>query len=579
MTEANSAQSATRRPLKRLAWILSGVAVLSGSVVLLAGASRRQPADRSLTAELDQAVASVLNFDISVTAVGELEARQQIEIRNQLEQPTTIVDIVKEGTVVKQGDILVKLNSDAIQTQIDEESLRVGTARADLSVAENAYEIQLNENESALRKSDLDVVLAELDLRKWLEGEVLSERQKLELELDRAARELDRLKEKYERGVQLESKGFLSRDELKRDELAYREALAAVDTARLNKKVYEEFQYPKDEKTKQSAVQEAKAEVERVKRKNASELASRGADRDNRREQLRLRESKLAKLREQLEACTLVAPGDGLVVHATSLNRDRFGNSDRGSLEVGRQTTRNELLIVLPDTSEMVASVRVPESIAGRVRKGQPATIKIDAFGGKMIRGQVLSVGVLAESGGWRDPNLREYTVKVLLDPDPAATTLKPSMRCEAEIGLDRVQQALALPVQAVFSDGLVRFVYVPQGEGVVRRPVRLGRRSDRFVEILAGFQAGERALLRQPEMAEAQARDWNKDQLAAVGLQLNDEGKVVSVGGRPAGSDGGPGGAPGGGPAAGGGVTPGRAPGVEPRRDAAQPVPPANGR
>ena len=568
----------SRRPLARWALILAAASVLGGSVVLLAGASRRQPADRSAV-ELDLASGTVMNFDVTVTAVGELEARQQIEIRNQLEQPTTIVDIVKEGTVVKQGDILVRLNSDAIQTQIDEESLRVGTARADLSVAENAYEIQLNENESALRKSDLDVVLAELDLRKWFEGEVVSERQKLELELDRAVRELDRLKEKYERGVQLESKGFLSRDELKRDELAYREALAAVGTARLNKRVYEDFQYPKDEKTKQSAVQEAKAEVERVKRKNASELASRGADRDNRREQLRLRESKLAKLRDQFEACTVAAPGDGLVVHATSLNRDRFGNSDRGSLEVGRQTTRNELLIVLPDTSEMVASVRVPESIAGRVRKGQPATIKIDAFGGKVIRGQVLSVGVLAESGGWRDPNLREYTVKILLDPDPAASSLKPSMRCEAEISLDRVQQALALPVQAVFSDGLVRFVYMPRGEGFARRPVRLGRRSDRFVEITAGFAAGERALLRQPELADAQAKEWNQDQLAAVGLQLNDEGKVVPVGGRPAGAGGGPGGTPGSGPAAVGGAAPGRAAGGEPRRDAAQPAPTANGR
>lgn len=539
----NSAVPRRRSWMKsKAAWLVAaaGAALVVGSVVVLPGAGRRgQPAAKAPESgeSRDIAVATVMNFDVNVTAVGELEARRQIEIRNQLEQTTTIVDIVKEGTRVSKGDVLVKLNSDAIQTQIDEEALRVGTARADLSVAENAYEIQVNENDSALRKADLDVALTELDLRRWLEGEVVSERQQLDLELDRATRELDRLKEKYERGVQLESKGFLSRDELKRDELAYRESLAGVETAKLNKKVYEEFQYPKDEKTKQSAVQEAKAEVERVKRKNASELASRGADRDNRRDQLRLREAKLAKLQEQLAAATIVAPNDGLVVHATSLNRDRWGGSnDRGSLEVGRQTSRNELLIVLPDTSEMVASVRVPESISGRIRPGLPTSVKIDAFGGKTLRGQVLSVGVIAESGGMRDPNLREYTVKILLDDDPGLKALKPSMRCEAEIGLDRVQQALTVPVQAVFSEGLVRFVHVVTGNGFQRRPVRPGRRSDRFIEISAGLAAGDRVLLREPEPFEVQAGGWKADELAAVGLRLNEEGQVVAVGGRPGG-------------------------------------------
>ncbi len=562
----------------RLAWVsprallglTAALVVAAGSVAVVAGAARQPP--RSRGASLTESVAVVVStFDINATAVGELEARRQIEIRSRLEQPTTIVDVLREGTNVKAGEVLVRLNADNIQQQIDEEMLRVETARADLAVAENAYEIQINENDSALRKAILAVELAQLGLKQWLEGEVAAMRSKNELDLDKAKRELERLSDRYQRSQTLIKRDFISRDELKRDELAFLEAQAALQTAELNRRIYESFEYPKGDKTNRSTLEEATAEVERVRRKNESQLASRNADRINQRQQLTVRESKLAKLREQLEAATLRAPSEGMVVHATSLNRDRFGGDARGTMEVGRQVTRNELLIVLPDTSEMVASVRVPESVAGRVRPGQMATIRIDALQNRTVRGEVLSVGVLAESGGFRDPNLREYTVKIRLD-DSALTMgvpLRPSMRCEAEIALDRVERALAVPVQAVFTDGPVRFAYVESDDGWKRRPVRMARRSDRYVEILAGLTEGQRVLVRAPAAGEVPEAAWDKAELNAAGLDIGSDGKVVAQG-RPGGGGGGGGGAGEGGASGRGGEgagAPEGAPGSTPNR------------
>ncbi|MBY0308459.1 MAG: HlyD family efflux transporter periplasmic adaptor subunit, partial [Phycisphaerales bacterium] len=501
-------------------------------VAVLAGTSRGAPRAASQVSLAESVAVVMSTFDINATAVGELEARRQIEVRSQLEQPTTIVDVVREGVNVKAGEVLVKLNADSIQQQIDEEMLRVETARADLAVAENAYEIQINENDSALRKAILAVELAELDQKQWLDGDVTAKRSKLDLDLDKAKRELDRLSDRYQRSQTLIARDFISRDELKRDELAFLEAQAALQTADLNRRIYEQFEYPKGEKTKRSTLEEAVAEVERVRRKNESQLASRNADRINQRQQLTVREGKLAKLREQLEGATLRAPSDGMVVHATSLNRDRWGGDARGTMEVGRQVTRNELLIVLPDTSEMVASVRVPESVAGRVRPGQTASVKIDALQGRSVRGEVLSVGVLAESGGFRDPNLREYTVKIRLDDSALnlGVPLRPSMRCEAEIALDRVERALAVPVQAVFTDGPVRFAYVEEGEGWRRKPVKMARRSDRYVEILAGLAEGQRVLVRAPAQNEVAATAWDKAELNAAGLDLSGDGKVIAM-------------------------------------------------
>ncbi len=529
--------------------IAAALLVVAGGVMAIGPrSSGSAAANRGRGGSLDVATASVMDFDVTTTASGELEAAKQIEIRNKLEKQTTIVDIIKEGAQVKAGEVLVRLNADDVQGQVDEESLQVESARALLASAEASFQIQQSENESTIRKAALALEIAELELRQWMEGVVASKRQDLALALDKAQREVERLKEKYDRAKGLEGRGFLSKDELKRDELAFLEAQAALKTAELDKRVFEDFQMPKDRRTKESDVEEARAEMERSNRKAESELATKEAERLNRRRQVELREAKLQKLRDQVAAATLVAPGDGMVVYATSMERDRGRNGESGGLQIGQQVYNNQALIFLPDTAVMVASVRVPESLAGRVKKGQTATVKVDALAGRALRGTVESVGILAESGGWRDPNLREYTVKIKLELEPGVS-VRPSMRCEAEIQLDRVTGTLAIPVQGIFSEGLVRFVHVPSGSGgrYVRRPVQIGRRSDRFAEIRAGVTDGERVLVRKPEAREVLAEPWSKEQLLAVGLDVDGDGKVIPKGGVGVpGGAGGPGGAPG---------------------------------
>ncbi len=154
--------------------------------------------------------------------------------------------------------------------------------------------------------------------------------------------------------------------------------------------------------------------------------------------------------------------------------------------------------------------------------------MKVDAIGGRVLRGEVESVGILAEQGGWRDPNLREYTVKIKLVMEEGVA-IRPSMRCEAEIQIDKIENALAVPVQSIFTEGLVRYVHVPQGSKFTRRPIKVGKRSDRYAEILGGMTEGERVLVRKPEPREVLAEPWSKEQLAAAGLELSEDGKIVS--------------------------------------------------
>jgi HlyD family secretion protein len=477
----------------------------------------------------DIAMAKKLSFEITTTSNGELAAKNQLELRSELERQTTVQFIVQEGTRVKQGEKLVQLNGDEIQRSIDEDTQRLESAKAEVVAAENAYQIQINDNASALRKAELEQTLSELSLRQWRDGDAVKKRQQLETRVDTTELELERLAEKFRRSQELLGEGFLSKDESDRDEVAYINAISGYQSAQLDLDVYEKYEFTRDQKQKNADVSEKLAEVDRVRLNNERQLASREANRNNQRQQLALLETKLEKSRKQLAACVITAPKDGLVVYGNTVQQSRWGWSNGETMQIGTQVQPNELIMVLPDTSEMVANVRVHESLAGKVRPGLPVQLKIDAAGGRVFEGTVDSIGVMAEGGGWRDPNLREYTVVVKL-ASAAADELKPAMRVEARIILENVEETVTVPIQSLFSEGAVQFVYRPEGSNkYVKQPVRVGRRSETIAEIAAGLSENDAVLLRTPAPGEVLAKAWDPQQLTTAGYETDKDGNITA--------------------------------------------------
>lgn len=543
------ARPSTRtRPTRRSAGMslvkaLGGVVVLAvvaggGWLVMSQGQGESEGARAT-----DIAIAQEREFDITTLAGGELEARNQIEIRSQLERQSTIVELISEGTRVRKGELLVRMNSDEIENEIAEEELRVEEASLALEAAETDVEIQKSDNESALRRAELDLELKTLALEQWRRGEDKQTRQANELAIERAQRELERLTDKWEQTQALYKKEFVSKNEYDQDRLAFIEAEAELAKAQLADVIYREYQFPRDEKQKKSDVEEAEAEIERVEQQNQINLKAKESTRANRQRQLAMRQENLDEERDQLAKCTIHAPQDGLVVYGSTAQRDNWRWQNEGPMSIGRQVRNNDLLIVLPDTSEMIASVKVHESLAGRIRPGQRAIVSIEALDAE-ASGVVESIGVLAESGGWRDPNRREYTVKIALDPNEQ-TSLKPSMRCEARLVLGEVATTLTVPVQAIFNDGAVAFVYTPRGAKFERTPVVVGRRSDVYAEITQGIEAGDRVLVRRPGPGEVIAEEWDSALLESLGYTIGEDGEARAPAGPMPGMRRGPGGGP----------------------------------
>lgn len=473
------------------------------------GASASADTSRSAAPAGTWFTVAPMSFDLAVIASGELEAGRQVELKCKVEGTSTIVEVVPEGTAVQEGDVLVRLASDEIKEKVEQERLSTEQSRTDRIAAEQEVAIQENEADNSLKAAQLKLELAQLDLKKWEQGDDPKKKRELQLALQKAQRSLDRAKETVELSEQLFKEDFISKSELDDDRLALVEAEAALETAKLDIDIYAQYMRPKEMKKYQSDVDQAAAELERTTRRNESKLAQARAALAAKTSQLKIREDRLAKMREQLENTVMHAPQAGLVVYATTVapSWQRRGNP----IAQGRQVRFNESIIVLPDTSHMVAKVKVHEALMSKVRVGQKAVVTIDAWPGVPIEGEVSEIGVMAEDGGWMNPDLREYAVKVALPPQ-TGKDLKPAMRCTGRIMLGRAEDVLAVPIQAMFTEGRQHFCYVPAGESKVKaHPVKIGRSSETHVEIVAGLFAGDIVLLRRPKAGEVVADERSK--------------------------------------------------------------------
>jgi HlyD family secretion protein len=480
---------------------------LEGAAALLAGgggSAREDSRDRYTVARG--------SFEITVPASGELAARKQEEIRNRLEYRAAITEIVAEGTFANQGDVLLRFATDEIDNKIKDAEDEVNTANSALIAAQANLDIKLSERESEIAQADLKVTLAQLALKAWEEGEVVTKRQQLKLETETAGMDYQRLFDKFEESKKLAGQQFISKDELRSDEIRMVEAKARLEQAKLDAQVYEEYEYRKEEAQKNSDVEQAVAERQRVAERHKAALETARTEVASKEYQLRSRQERLTDLRQQLEYCIVKAPSSGLVVYPTSMEEHRWSRGDRGDLQVGAEVSRNELLMLLPDTTEMTAEVKVNESLTGLIKAGQRVSVAPDALPDVSLEGEVTQIGVLAESGGWRDPNRRDYTVKVLLS-GTQGLGLKPSMRCKGDIYVGQVDDAIHVPLQAVFREGPDAFVYVPQGQGFTKRHVALGQASSLNIQITDGLGEGDVVLLRQPKPREVIARGNDQNQ------------------------------------------------------------------
>lgn len=112
-------------------------------------------------------------LQISVLQGGEIRALQNLEVKSEIETPTKILSIVPEGYVVseddlKDGKVLVELDNSDIKQRIIDHEIQFQTTVASYIEADEARDIQRNDNQSLFRETKEAALFALMDFEKYL---------------------------------------------------------------------------------------------------------------------------------------------------------------------------------------------------------------------------------------------------------------------------------------------------------------------------------------------------------------------------------------------------------------------------
>lgn len=156
---------------------------------------------------------------------------------------------------------------------------------------------------------------------------------------------------------------------------------------------------------------------------------------------------------------------------------------------VGQTVDASTILYAMSD--KLIVIAQVDEADIGRVKLKLPARITLDAYPDQPINGSVTQI--LYE--GKNVSNVITYGVKI--SPETVPPFFRSQMTANVSLILERREQALLLPAQALRDGADGKQVMVPGPDGKpVARPVHIGIESGEKVEIVSGLQEGDEVLV-----------------------------------------------------------------------------------
>ncbi len=449
------------------------------------------------------------NLVISLTESGTIQAQNRIVIKNTIPGNTSILWIIEEGKQVKKGDLLVELESSALEEKLFSQQITVQNAESLFVRARENLSITKSQAASDVEKSETLLQFAHQDLETYTKGQYPQQLREAEVSITLAEEDLQRAEERLKWSRKLLEQKFISQSELQADDLAAKKATLNLELARGKKQLLEAHTYERELAQLQSDARQNAMALERARSKAKANILQAEAEFTAKEMEFSRQRDKLAKIEEEITATRIKAPSDGLVVYATSANARRHNNTE--PLAEGRIVREREALIHLPDITRMMASIKVHETHVKKITIGMRARITVEALPQATFTGYVKQIAPLPDATSfWMNPDLKVYDTEIYVDS--SSEGLRNGMTCEVEIVAEQHTNALFVPIQSVVREGSNTVAFVADAHGpAIRRVVEVGGDNNRMVHILKGLSEGERVLLTPP------LRNSVRDETAAL--------------------------------------------------------------
>lgn len=310
-------------------------------------------------------------------------------------------------------------------------------------------EFDQSEVEKTLLSAKAELEIAEAELRKTKAN------QKSKLEELTADLEVSKLNHRISQ-LNLQLKSFEADVERKRIELDLEKAGISLDKAE------QEIKNQKKINNEEVSILELKAKQVRNKIKDA--------------------ETTLAML-------TVSAPTLGIAI----LNRNPYTNE---KYQIDDMAIPGWPMMGLPDLSLMRAKVMINEVDIAKIDTFQEVIIIPDAFPDTSFKGHVTEIATLARTKD-RNSKVKVFDVGIILDEN--SEILIPGMTVSCKIIVEKINDALYIPLEALFIKDVDNIVYLKKSSNFEIQNVKIGPQNDNFVVVLEGLKEGDEVALTEP--------------------------------------------------------------------------------
>ncbi|MFB7472510.1 efflux RND transporter periplasmic adaptor subunit [Kitasatospora sp. NPDC056184] len=215
-------------------------------------------------------------------------------------------------------------------------------------------------------------------------------------------------------------------------------------------------------------------------------------------QQLATAQTNLANARAALAGTTLTASVDGTVASVAGKAGDTVGSTGGGSSSASSGTksstgssTAPSGFIVLTNPTGMQVTANFSELDSLKLKKGEAATVTLNAQSDSTFNASVLSVSPLPVSGSGGGSSAVQYAATLQLSGDVGK--LRTGLSATVSVVTGEADNALSLPTAALSGTGASRTATVVHADGGTERvTVEVGVEGDTTVQVLSGLAEGD---------------------------------------------------------------------------------------
>ena len=441
--------------------------------------------------ELLTATARRGELEVSIHTVGLLDAAKSYMVSSKIRgNKGKIIFLVRDGSWVEKNSVLVRLDPSPFEEEVHRLQGKVDSLKAAVEAAGQLVAWDKNQVDQNVAAREYDLKVAELELDRLVKGDGPLQLAQYQEKMEKAKAEQERYASFYKELIKLDKQGFKNPAEVTRareNATTYQDKHGA---AKRRFTSYRDYVLPSMEEAAKAKVENSRLILGQSRKAAVFKVANATADLNQIKAKMATAESSLDLARQELKNTVLLAPFPGIAILY-----EAFRDGQKRKPREGDTVLMHQPILYLPDITNLIVGTRVREVDLYRVKVGQQAVVRIDAYPELSFPAEVQFIGALAAADQSDRGGGKYFQVTLALSGQDRR--LRPGMTARVHIKAEDAENVLLLPVQAVFRDNEGKsFAYLSLPSGLHKTPITIGRQNELQVEVLSGLKSEDQVSL-----------------------------------------------------------------------------------